>query len=424
MPSAGGHPYRCWIFGEANDLLAIMSSDWLGTDSEKWFDIALDSVLGEARADVIARERTAFDRLCAGRESSLVLFGAGALGRTTLRGLRAAGVEPIAFADNNASLWGTQVQGLTVYSANDAVERFGTRSAFVITVYNGSRVRRQLRDLACETVVPFTALYWKYPDSFVPNSGIDLPHRIQEQVDDIRAGYHTLADDVSRREFCAQIRWRFEMDDTHLAPPDDPNTTYFPSDIVTHIDDEVLVDCGAYDGDSIRAFFRNRGDRFRRIYALEPDPDNRQTLHRFLASLPGAVSARISVLPYAAGERTGYIAFAATGTEVSSMVPGLASHQIECRPLDELCGHEAPSYIKMDIEAAEPAALQGASRILQRHSPVVAACVYHRCEHLWQIPRQLARASSEYSIFLRRYAEESWETVCYAVPLSRLAALA
>ena len=68
----------------------------------------------------------------------------------------------------------------------------------------------------------------------------------------------------------------------------------------------------------------------------------------------------------------------------------------------------------------QPDALLGAHEIMARHSPVMAVCAYHKCEHLWTIPQLLKTGNPGYRIFLRRYAEECWETVYYAVPPERL----
>jgi hypothetical protein len=75
----------------------------------------------------------------------------------------------------------------------------------------------------------------------------------------------------------------------------------------------------------------------------------------------------------------------------------------------------------MDIEGAELDALAGAGDIMAHSSPVMAVCAYHQCNHLWIIPRILKSANPNYRIFLRRYAEDCWETVYYAVPPDRLA---
>jgi hypothetical protein len=74
----------------------------------------------------------------------------------------------------------------------------------------------------------------------------------------------------------------------------------------------------------------------------------------------------------------------------------------------------------MDIEGSEPEALRGSAQLLRQHRPVLAVCTYHRSEHLWEIPNLIRTICPDYMIFLRRYAEESWEGVCYAIPPDRL----
>jgi hypothetical protein len=74
----------------------------------------------------------------------------------------------------------------------------------------------------------------------------------------------------------------------------------------------------------------------------------------------------------------------------------------------------------MDIEGAEPDALLGTRKTIQKNMPVMAICLYHAQEHLWQIPLLIQSISNDYKFFLRRYSDECWETVCYAVPRNRL----
>jgi len=42
--------------------------------------------------------------------------------------------------------------------------------------------------------------------------------------------------------------------------------------------------------------------------------------------------------------------------------------------------------------------------------------LYHRREHLWQVPRIILDANPGYRLSLRRHSDESWETICYALP--------
>ncbi len=372
----------------------------------------------ESRDACIAREIGAFDRL-AGGIRPIVLFGAGALGKMVLAGLRRAGVEPRSFADNNPKLWGNEVAGLRVFSADEAARRFGQGCCFVVTVYNGSKTRRQLRDLCCQHVAPVAALFWKYPNVFIPENGIDLPHKLPAYADDLRNVYGMLADERSRRELCAQLRWRYWLDDSHMPPPLPPRELYFPSELITPLDDEVFLDCGGFDGETLRSFLEHAGGRFEHIFSFEPDPNNRSLLEQSTTALGTAISDRITVLPYVVGDRNGAAQFSADGSVSSHLTEG-EGIRVECRRLDDIAWTHRPTYVKMDIEGAEPDALRGGSRLLRQHMPVLAVCLYHRSEHLWQIPRYIHETAPEYKLFIRRYAEECWELVCYAVPKHRL----
>jgi hypothetical protein len=71
------------------------------------------------------------------------------------------------------------------------------------------------------------------------------------------------------------------------------------------------------------------------------------------------------------------------------------------------------------LEGYELEALAGAGKLLASHPPILAITCYHKVEHLWQIPLLIHGYQAGYRLYLRRYAEDSWETVCYAVPPDR-----
>ena len=383
-------------------------------------DVDLNDVVDESPCTLAKRAATLFDDL-RGSADSLILFGAGPLGRYALAGLRRVGAEPIAFADNNSQLWNKRVDGLDVLSPADAVGLYGERTAFVVTIYNGSSARRQLRDLGCRAVIPFAALFWKHAAEFIPQSGLDLPRNILECRSEIEACDGVLADDTSRVELRQQIRWRCTLDYNELSPHSNFHQMHFDPTVFLPMKNEVLVDCGAFDGDSIRGFLEQRDGQFSHIFALEPDPGNRAALEKARERLSFRIREQITVAPYAVGNHSGQVGFRAMGDVVSGL-DEMADHRVELRTLDALVSewNIVPTHIKLDIEGSEPDALEGAAGTLRKHMPVVSACLYHRCEHLWQIPLLIKRLVPDYQLFIRRYAEECWELVCYAVPPSRL----
>jgi FkbM family methyltransferase len=384
---------------------------------------ALDELLSEPRESVLRRERTAFDEAVHPLGGSLVLFGAGGLGRKSLQGLRRAGIEPVAFSDNDPRLWGTSVQGVPVLAPADAAARFGKSAAFVLTIWRGEGSDRmperiaQVRALGCERVVPFALLFWKYPELFLPHYAMDLPHRLCDQAAAIRAAAALWEDSSSRLEFLAQVRWRLQADFAGLPHPA-RHEIYFPEDLFSLAPDEVFVDCGAFDGDTIRRYLARQPGFVGHINAFEPDPANFAHLQAYVAGLPAPLRTRIDVFPHAVSSSRQQVRFDATGTESASV--GSGSIEVEAVALDDVLGDRPPTYIKMDTEGSEPDGVAGARTLLRRHAPVLALCVYHRQDHLWAVPNLVRAENDDYRFFLRPHLLECWDTVMYAIPVRRL----
>ena len=251
-----------------------MSATGIATSAMK-LDNFFAGVHAESPEQMIARERNTFDRLTSPFSDSIVLFGAGRLGKYIATGLAKSGVRIRAFADNDPRMWGTHVLDYPVLKPENAVREYGDNSSFVVTIYHGSSARKQLQGLGCKVVVPFVPLCWKYGETFIPESGLDYPHLIRESEEEIRDCFSLLADEASRTEFVEQMRFRYWLDSESMTPSKPAKQTYF---IVPAHKDEVFADCGALDGDSIRAFIEHSGGNFGHVIGFEPDPHSNKLL--------------------------------------------------------------------------------------------------------------------------------------------------
>jgi FkbM family methyltransferase len=383
----------------------------------------LEKLLAEGVAGATMRQQATFDRIAAPCGDALVLFGAGKLGRKMLTGLRRQHTEPLAFTDNNSAIWNTMVDGVPVLAPPEAAQKYGKSAAFVITIWGASPTERmttreqQLRELGCVKVINFIPLFWKFPAESLPHCMIDEPRKVQEQADLVRRACALWADDASRCEYLAQLRWRLYADFDGLSDPA-PHAEYFPSDLVAVQPDEVFVDCGAYNGDTIESFLRQSGSCFREIVAFEPDPANYLKLQANVSRLPTGVRGRIVTHRAALGPRNGRVPFLATGTEGSAV--GSGELEVDSVALDETLENKHPTYIKMDVEGAELDALAGARRLIEMHMPVLAICCYHLQDHLWRIPILIHDMNPNYWLFLRPHVVDGWDLVCYAIPKQRL----
>jgi FkbM family methyltransferase len=272
--------------------------------------------------------------------------------------------------------------------------------------------------LGCRTVSHYVPLQWKYQEVFGSNYGFGTPCAILDRTEEIQAAFKLVADEESRAELLRQIHWRMALEPDRLVEHWQPNETYFPPEIQP-LADEVFVDCGAFTGDSIAAFLDHRGYSFRKALGVEPDPGNCEKMMERFSHSPKRISEKISALPYAVGSSNRTLHFDVRGS-AASRVSESATEVVECRTLDTLLASEEPTYIKMDIEGTEPDAIAGAAKTIQTHRPVLAICLYHQLDHLWRVPIALHQLNPDYKLLIRRYAEDCWELVCYAVPGERL----
>jgi hypothetical protein len=69
----------------------------------------------------------------------------------------------------------------------------------------------------------------------------------------------------------------------------------------------------------------------------------------------------------------------------------------------------------MDIEGSEIDALIGAKNTIMKNKPKLAICIYHKNEHLYEIPLLINEWVPEYKLYVRHHGEADAETVFYAV---------
>jgi FkbM family methyltransferase len=387
--------------------------------------VALEELLSESMESVIERERTTFDKLAAPYGEQMLLFGTGGLGRKTLKGLRQQGIKPLAFCDNNPSLWGTEVEGVLVLSPENAVTQYADRATFVVTIWSDKHghpldeVKSQLNALGAVTVVSFLPLYWKYPKQFLPYFSAGLPESVILEKSRIIEFGGMLSDSYSRKCYLNHIIFRLKGDLRVLFNQIE-GPQYFVTDLINKNKSEAFIDCGAYDGDTLKDFLKFSNNIFSHYYALEPDSKNNLRLNNLIKKLDAEVCSKIKVFSCGASNFKGSLKFNNSGA-IDSSVTEIGDVEISCMPMDELLIDSAPTFLKIDIEGEEFAAIEGASDIIAKNHPVIAIAAYHKPDDLWLLGLELSILFNAYSFFIRPHAMTGWENILYAVPPSRLA---
>jgi FkbM family methyltransferase len=221
-----------------------------------------------------------------------------------------------------------------------------------------------------------------------------------------------LADEDSRQTLYRLMLYRLSLDLRHVQAIARPwDDQFYGNSFVDLRPDEVLIEGGAYDGDSIRHFLARSGGRYREIVAFEPDAENFARLEEFTRPMP-------NVRPVCKGlsDMNGILRFA-TGEGMASHLDAEGAAEVAvCRLDDEV---DAPvTFLKLDIEGAEIAALAGARETITRHSPKMAVAIYHRPDDILTIPAVLEALDRPQRLYLRHHSGFHYDTTMFAIPES------
>ncbi len=352
----------------------------------------------------------------------IVLFGAGNLGRRTLALLRAHGHEVAAFLDNDPRLWGSGVDGIPVLSPDEGSSRFAADGLALVTIWRAegghdfAETRDSLVARGWGRVESFIPLFWGYAIDALPYITIDVPTRVLEAKDEIEATAALWSDERSLREYVDQVRWRLTADFAALSPAEPDQ--YFAEGLVQVGPNEVFADCGAFTGDTLMDVARRVGS-WRAYHAFEPDPATFSALQEVVAELPETLRANVHLHRAATSDQRGTARFSATGLGSAKLSAG-GTYEVECVSLDDVLGAAPPTFVKMDIEGAEAAALAGSRNVIADGRPLLAVAAYHNQADLWELPRLVTEISQDYRLFLRPHAAEGFDAVLYGIPRERL----
>jgi len=341
---------------------------------------------------------------------SIVLFGAGSFAKSVLRSWEDSGHKPGYVLDSQFERWGSLWQGFPLLQP------------------------RALMDDKSNPLVVVTAMFTHEIEAFLKSWGGTylfaerdgtlgfLPgHWLAANRHRFSAVYEKLSDDASRTVLLSMAKARmfqtfhFPMKGNWFAVECSTYPAYFPEDLIQFSEGARLVDCGAYDGDTVIDFASQmwkRGIIDWMAIAFEPDPDNArrtmETINRFGLN-------KVTVLTKAIG-RIGTSTSGLSINNCRSHITDIESKDITT--IDEAACSFCPTFIKMDIEGSELDGLRGAHNTIIRFRPTLAICTYHTTSDLVNIPYYILNRYPFYNVYIRHHRAGSlWETVCYAVPV-------
>lgn len=181
---------------------------------------------------------------------------------------------------------------------------------------------------------------------------------------------------------------------------------------------DVVLDLGACWGDTA-LYFADKAGPDGKVYSFEFIPGNIALFEKNIALNPSLLG-RIELVRHPVANTT--------GTKIYYLDNGPGS-RIEMEPFDGQTGSTTTitiddlvrsknlakvDFIKMDIEGAEPMALQGAIETIKKHRPKLAIAIYHSMDDLTNIPQWVADLNLGYKMYIGHYTIHAEETVLFA----------
>jgi FkbM family methyltransferase len=344
--------------------------------------------------------------------NEVILFGSGLQTPGYIDACRKSGITVLGIADNNKDKNGTRVDGVEIIS----IDRLGAHpldTPIIVITLHETVVIAQLRTLGFRNIWGYMFVSSFYPDVFPAPFWPNPTEHTLAHKEQVMEGFRLYEDEVSQKTYVALVKHRLTLDGDCIKNLYRPiESQYFDPELIKLSKHEAFVDGGAYSGDSLQKFLRYAGGEFDAIYSFEPNPGPFAQLKETVKR-----SGKGNILLYqdALGEEESVLKFRSDRYQAARLSEE-GDIAIDVVALDKILAGKKVTFIKLDIEGAELAALKGSERIIKDQKPTLTICLYHKLEDLWEIPAYIKSTGCYGRLYIRKYDDTLLDIICYAIP--------
>lgn len=193
-----------------------------------------------------------------------------------------------------------------------------------------------------------------------------------------------------------------------------PYKHYFDLDIIPHCQNEVIVDLGAYIGDTILDYLQTYGElSYKKIYCYDITDQSVAFLKNNLSPYKNIIYRQKAISDKKEIRYLSQNNISSSANKTSSK----GTIKLNTTTLDSDI-KEKITLLKMDIEGDEEKAIIGCKKHIQKDTPKLLISVYHNNNHLWKIPKLIKSFNNKYNFYLRCYGNCIYPTeiVLFAIP--------
>ena len=332
----------------------------------------------------------------------IALYGMGDGAEKIMKAMQKVGRKPDAVFASDGFARHNNFCGYTVKSLSETEEELGD---FLILLSFATE-REDVLKLIYSTAERHELLAPDVP--VITDSEVFDAYFLNKNAEKIQTAYDLLEDDFSKRVFADCINYKISGKIEYLRRCETQKNEMYQT-LVCPTENEVYVDLGAYNGDTIKEFLSFAGG-YKSIHAFEPDKKN------FLKLTKNCEGLENVFLHNKGAHSKKDVLFFDGRAGRNSALSQKGKTPVEVDSVDNLCFEFSPSIIKFDVEGAEKEALLGSKKTIEAYKPKLMVSAYHRSEDIFELVLLIKQLCPEYKLYLRHHPYlPCWETNCYAL---------
>lgn len=219
---------------------------------------------------------------------------------------------------------------------------------------------------------------------------------VNNHIDEYESSYELFDDELSRDCFVAFLNCKINEDYHYILPCCHDRVGYFNNPFFDTGHDEVFLDVGAYDGDTVHEFLEATDGVYKKIIAVEPDYSSNLKLRDRCKEMG---LKNIEIVDFGCWDMSDVLHFS-HDHEVSS-VDENGVVDIEVKRIDDQFLDDNVTLVKINYLHGIVETLRGARQMLITHKPKMAIVVGFDEWGLIRIPTLIKDINPEYSFGLR-----------------------
>lgn len=341
--------------------------------------------------------------------NGIVLYGAGVMGQMAIDIMRKSNIEPRYIVDKNKS---GCLNGVKIVRPGDITDKDKSTLSFIVCIASipVTPIYDYLKQSGCLDVRHFYDMSEISFPSDMPNGWVVKNFKRKNIESVLKLIEH---DDYSIANYIQFLWWRLKRKE--VINPEYlvlSGKKLFKAPCIPDLSDsESFLDGGAHHGQSISSFLEKGDNKYRKMWAFEPDTENMNVLKKKY------LKENINLYYEALSDKCEITAFQ-DGLGYASKLDKIGNRNIKTVTIDSL--HDInPTIIKLHIEGNEYQALVGAKNTINKNRAIIMVLADHSSDGLFKIAEYLGKLQS-YKIYFYLHDYCGNSAIYYAIPNERL----